>query len=282
MCLAMQKNYGKLPNWFALLIFAATMLQILVIFSSYAMPEPQKLEGFNWYNEKKEELRQKENERLEKTMQENLSDVVLKEKPEELPEYEKNIRSLQKRHKEAHRQALDNPTTENLLRELRIEREMMDKSKQYAERRVVIAMLDSKLHDMSEHSNVLHRRVQDGVEEKEIAEKLSFLSKDWGLVLQIEQDCHHCHAFAPIVLEFAEAFGFQLIAASKDGSDFNGIEGVRDMGKMLVFNPERLTPMLYLVKGDGKEVFPISRGINNQAQIIENIKAIDKHLRRLF
>jgi conjugal transfer pilus assembly protein TraF len=143
-------------------------------------------------------------------------------------------------------------------------------------------MLDSKLHDMSEHSNVLHRRVQDGVEEKEIAEKLSFLSKDWGLVLQIEQDCHHCHAFAPIVLEFAEAFGFQLIAASKDGSDFNGIEGVRDMGKMLVFNPERLTPMLYLVKGDGKEVFPISRGINNQAQIIENIKAIDKHLRRLF
>jgi len=159
---------------------------------------------------------------------------------------------------------------------------MMRKSEVYGERRVAVALLDSQFTNMKEHSNVLHKKVQEEVDAKVIAQKLSTLSQEWGLVLQIAEECPHCHAFAPIVLEFADKYNFQLLAANKTGHDFKGIEGVTDNGEMLIFNPTRETPMLYLIKGDGKEVLPISRGINSEDKIIQNIQNIDKHIRRLF
>lgn len=229
--------------------------------------------GFNWYNEVFEEEK-KEKRAEEQNRQKNAAPS--------LPDYEKNIRSLQKRHREAHRRALDNPTTENILIELRLEREMLRKSKLYGERRVAVALLDSENVNMKEHSNVLHRRVNEELEDKDNIGKLKNLSKEWGLVVQVSENCLHCHSFAPILLSFAEKYGFQLLAASKDGKNFEGIEGVMDAGQMLKFNPTRATPILYLLKGDGKEVWPISKGIHNEDQIIQNIKYIDQHIRRLF
>jgi len=241
----------------------------------YAKERISLLEGFNWYNEKPV-IKQKKKESLKE------EDKSTKQENKELPQYEKNIRSLQERHEQAHRRALDQPTQENLLAELRLEKEMMSKSQVYGERRVTVAMLDSEFSNIKDHSNVLHRRVQDQIDDKDNFKKLNGLSQNWGIVLQTSEDCPHCHAFAPIVLEFANKYGFQLLASNKAGQDFHGIEGIQDNGEMLVFNPSRETPMLYLIKGDGKEVFPISRGINSADQIIININNIDKHIRRLF
>ena len=251
------------------------ILQVSVVASSYAAPHKE-LEGFNWYNEKPIVLKK---EKLKKpTAEVSKTDLDIKD----LPQYEKNIRSLKARHKKAHRQALDDPTIEHLLEELRLEKEMMNKSRVYGERRVAVTMLDSQFTNMKEHSNVLHRRVQEQVDSKEMLEKLTKLSEDWGLILQVQDNCQHCHSFAPIVLEFANNYGFQVLAASKDGHDFKQIEGVKDHGEMVQFNPSRVTPVLYLVKSDGKEVIPISRGIHSEDEIITYIKRIDKHLRRLF
>lgn len=255
------------------------LLLVNSVVNSYGASRTRNLEGYNWYSEKSfqqnDKLKQKKS-RQAASLPENL------EQNEELPEYEKNIRNLQDKHEKAHRRALDNPTSENILAELKLEKEMLRKSQIYGERRVAIAMLDSKFHDMRSHSNPLHKRVQEQIDDKENAEKLGKLSQEWGLILQVKEGCPHCHAFAPIVSEFAQEYGFQLLAASKGGNDFLGMEGVADNGQMLIFNPTRETPMLYLVKGDGKEVWPISRGINSAEQIIINIKAIDKHTRRLF
>ena len=143
-------------------------------------------------------------------------------------------------------------------------------------------MLDSQFTNMKQHSNVMHRRVEEQVEAAQMAKKLAKLSNDWGLVLQVQEESPHCHAFAPIVLEFAKTHGFELLAATDDGRDFYGIEGVLDAGKMVMFNPKREMPILYLLKNDGTEVIPISRGINSDDQIISNIMNIDKYLRRLF
>ncbi len=256
-------------SFFKLLVF----LLISISANSKGAGRTVPLEGFNWYSEK---------QGYDKKKSDDLSPKTAKEKVEELPEYEKNIRALQKKHEQAHRQALDNPTPQNLLAELKLEKEMMNKSQIYGERRVAVAMLDSQFTNMKGHSNVMHRKVQEQVEAADHAKKLNKLSSQWGLVLQVQEECPHCHAFAPIVLEFAKTHGFELLAATDDGSDFYGIEGVLDAGKMVMFNPKRETPMLYLIKNDGKEVLPISRGINSEDQVINNIMAIDKHLRRLF
>ena len=252
---------------------AILVLLFITADNSEAASRSKQLEGFNWYNEKPKTIKETVNIKQQQ---------VSEPQEEVLPEYEKNIRSLQDQYRAAHRKALDNPTQENILAELKFEKEMMRKSQIYGERRVVIGMMDSQFTDMKSHSNVLHKRVQEQVAAKETFEQLLKLSQEWGLILQIEDECAHCHVFSPIVLEFAQKHKFELLAANKSGNDFNGIEGVLDNGEMLIFNPVRETPMLYLVKSDGKEVFPISRGINTEDQIIINIKNIDKHIRRLF
>jgi conjugal transfer pilus assembly protein TraF len=243
--------------------------------NSLASSRIKPLQGYNWYNEELEPEHKKPVDVKQP------SNPTLQIEPE-LPEYEKNIISLQDRHEKAHRQALDSPTAENILTELRLEKEMMSKSQTYGERRVAIAMLDSQFTNMKEHSNILHKKVQEEVNDKEMSKKLLKLSQRWGLILQVAEDCPHCHAFAPIVLEFAQKYNFELLAANKNGHDFGNIEGVMDNGEMLAFNPTRETPMLYLVKSDGKVVLPISRGINSEDQIIINIQNTDKHIKRLF
>ena len=245
-------------------------------FNAFAT-DNSRLKGFNWYGKVEQEKKEPE---IKKPEDKQAPKATPKE--EELPEYEKNIGDLKRRHKEAHRRALDNPTNENLLAELYIEKEMMNKSKLYAERRVAVAKLDAQFTDMQHHSNVLHRSVQDQVVAAEDSKKLKSLGKDWGLILQISEECPHCHVYGPIVKSFAKEHNIQLLAASKNGEDFDGIEGVRDIGQMLLFNPKRATPVLYLVKSDGKEVWPIDRGVRSANEIIQRIKQIDKHVRRLF
>jgi conjugal transfer pilus assembly protein TraF len=263
------------PNFYKYLIL---VLAISITPYSYANLEGTKpLQGYNWYNEKPAEVK-----KAQEAVSAKQKEKIINTQEPELPQYEQNIRSLQDRHEKAHRRALDNPTVENILTELRLEKEMLSKSQTYGERRVAIAMLDSQFTNMKEHSNILHKKVQEEVEAKDIFSKLSNLSKQWGLILQVAEDCPHCHAFAPIVLEFAQKHKFELLAANKNGSDFENIEGVADNGEMLVFNPTRETPMLYLVKSDGKVVLPISRGINSEDQIIINIQNTDKHIMRLF
>jgi conjugal transfer pilus assembly protein TraF len=265
--------YLKL-NFYKCLIL---VLAINIMHSSLASERTKPLQGYNWYNEKPAEVK-----KAQETVSAKQKEKIINTQEPELPQYEQNIRSLQDRHEKAHRQALDNPTAENILTELRLEKEMLSKSQTYGERRVAIAMLDSQFTNMKEHSNILHKKVQEEVEAKDVAEKLSALSDEWGLILQVSADCPHCHAFAPIVLEFAQKHNFELLAANKGGHDFGNIEGVADNGEMLVFNPTRETPMLYLVKSDGKVVLPISRGINSEDQIIINIQNTDKHIKRLF
>jgi conjugal transfer pilus assembly protein TraF len=235
--------------------------------------EKRVLQGYNWYSEK---LKQEKSQQS-KTPQEKISD-----EKNALPDYEKNIRKLKKRLEAAHRRSLDNPTDENILAELYLEKKMMQKAKLYAERRVAIAKFAPDLLSLDEHSNVLHRSVRQQKESKKNHEKLTRLSKDWGLILQVDNECPHCHVFAPIVLEFANQYGFEVLAASIDGLDFENIEGVVDAGQMQAFNPNRETPILYLLKNDGSEVLPISRGINSADQIINNIKDIDQYIKRLF
>jgi type I site-specific restriction-modification system R (restriction) subunit len=109
---------------------------ILILFltaslTSFASGRTVPLEGYNWYNEKSEGKQEKPVDRKES------SNKFVQQEPE-LPEYEKNIRSLQEEHNQAHRKALDNPTIENILAELRLEKEMLRKSQLYGQRRVAM------------------------------------------------------------------------------------------------------------------------------------------------
>lgn len=271
--------YVRLP----LLVFYSAVFALVLLGNGYSVlagddhAQASGLRGFNWYSEDKAKKTEKLNGEADSNSTSERQFVN-----DELPEYEKNIRDLKDRYEQAHRRALDNPTYENILAEMRLEKQIMDKSEHYGKRRVAVAMMNSEFNDMASHSNILHRRVQDQLEAREDSKNLRELAKDWGLIVQVDDDCMHCHTFAPIILDFAKEYGFELLAASNSGEDFEGIEGVIDRGQMVAFNPGRDTPILYLVKSDGSEVIPIARGIHAAEQIVSNIKMIDRDIRKLF
>ena len=254
-----------------LLILLCCMLGLASI--SYAANKDRVLEGYNWYSEKQDISDDIDHDKNDSS---TIAEGALKSKEEQ------NVELLKENYRKAHLRALDNPTFENVLEEMILEQKMMDKSKQYSYQRLAVSMLDNRFISGENSSNVLHRRLQEKKEQEANREKLSMLAKDWGLVLQVSQDCSYCHTFAPIVGRMAEKYGFELLAASRSGEYFAGIKGVRDEDELIELNPRRETPMLYLIKSDGKEVYPIARGVTTEAQVIKNIKLIDRQVQRLF
>ena len=116
--------------------------------------------------------------------------------------------------------------------------------------------------------------------------KLKKLAKNWGLILQIDNLCSYCQVFAPIVKQFANKYGFQLIFVSNSETNsktrLQGISIIKDTGLLKTLNPENIVPVLYLVESSGKQIYPITRNIINEDKIIENIMAIDSHYQKLL
>ncbi|KDO03231.1 conjugal pilus assembly protein TraF [Rickettsia tamurae subsp. buchneri] len=127
---------------------------------------------------------------------------------------------------------------------------------------------------MDEPVNSLHKKLYEVRQEEENSKKLRLLAKDWGLILQVNQGYEYCHAFTPIVLEFANKYKFQLLLVSNDGKNFEHIKTTRDTGLLSRLNPTNLVPVLYLVDSSGKQIYPVARGIINEDKIAENILLI--------
>ncbi len=248
-----------------LLIFLCSVVTNSNIFAA----TDKKLLGFLWYNEKilKEKLEQKK-----------LLKSVKKSPTKKLS----NLEKLKLKFEKALNLAIDQPTTINVVKAQRLQKEIMDKSLKFAEIWQYVALLDPTLSSIRNHPNVLQRKFNQQIVDIENKVKISSLSKNWGLILQVKENCPHCYKFAEIVKDFAKKYKLQLIAVSPKGLSYEGISGVIDSGKLDFINPKGEVPVLYLISANSREIFPIARGINNSDQIIQNINNINKHFRKLF
>ncbi|KJW03857.1 F plasmid transfer operon family protein [Rickettsia argasii T170-B] len=218
----------------------------------------QQPQGFLWYNEdhayKPEILKFSQDKKNQKP---------------ELEPYDQRIEALKKEFNRAQRQALDNPTLENVIIAQRLHKQILEKSHKFATMWQLATILDYKLVNMDEPVNSLHKKLYEVRQEEENSKKLRLLAKDWGLILQVNQGCEYCHAFTPIVLEFANKYKFQLLFVSNDGENFEHIKTTRDTGLLSRLNPTNFVPVLYLVDSSGKQIYPVARGIINEDKLLK-------------
>lgn len=228
-------------------------------------------EGFLWYNEQA-----LVKEKKQPIKQENVSS-------KQINDWDQRIEKLKQQLEQAERKAFDNPTLPNILQAQRLQKYVSDKAEKFATMWQIAALLDYQLADFEQHPNSLHKRLQEKKNAKLDDKKLIKIAKNWGMILQFDSICPICHAFVPIVKELAGKYGFQLIAVSRTGEDFNEIKGVADNGFLenSALNPQKLVPVLYLMSSDGKNIYPIARGLTEQSKIIENILTLNKNYRRL-
>ena len=256
---------------------------ILISGESYAFFE-KKPEGFLWYNEKlQKEKTKKADQALAKNTEAIPTPQNENKQQKEVADWDRRIEDLKERFNVAERRAIDNPTIGNVIVAQRLQKEIMEKSEKFANMWQLATLLDHELSNNEEHSNILHRKISEQTKKQKNDDKLKTIARSWGLILQYDNDCPHCHAFAPIVREFAETFGFQVLAVSRAGNDFAGITGIKDTGFIASsgLNPNQEVPVLYLMSSNGDIIYPIARGINNIGQIADNILAIDQNYQRL-
>ncbi|WP_371220209.1 conjugal transfer protein TraF [Orientia tsutsugamushi] len=183
--------------------------------------------------------------------------------------HDHRIEELKEQFNRAQRIALDNPTLENVITAQRLQKQIMEKAHKFATMWQLATLLDYQLINAYEPSNSLHRKLYQEKSEQENDSKLKNIAKNWGLILQVKEDCLLCKAFIPIVQSFANKYAFQLLAVSKNNELLNKL------------NPKHIVPVLYLVASDGKKIYAVARGIISEDKIIDNILAIDRYYHKL-
>ncbi|SPR03292.1 conjugal transfer protein [Orientia tsutsugamushi] len=183
--------------------------------------------------------------------------------------HDHRIEELKEQFNRAQRIALDNPTLENVITAQRLQKQIMEKAHKFATMWQLATLLDYQLINAHEASNSLHRKLYQEKSEQKNDLKLKNIAKNWGLILQVKEDCLLCKAFMPIVQSFANKYAFQLLAVSKNNELLNKL------------NPKHIVPVLYLVASDGKKIYAVARGIISEDKIIDNILAIDRYYHKL-
>ncbi|KJV71039.1 F plasmid transfer operon family protein [Orientia tsutsugamushi str. TA763] len=183
--------------------------------------------------------------------------------------HDHRIEELKEQFNRAQRIALDNPTLENVITAQRLQKQIMEKAHKFATMWQLATLLDYQLINANEPANSLHRKLYQEKSEQKNDLKLKNIAKNWGLILQVKQDCLLCKAFMPIVQDFANKYAFQLLAVSKNNELLNKL------------NPKHVVPVLYLVASDGKKIYAVARGIISEDKIIDNILAIDRYYHKL-
>ncbi|KJV73972.1 F plasmid transfer operon family protein, partial [Orientia tsutsugamushi str. TA716] len=172
--------------------------------------------------------------------------------------HDHRIEELKEQFNRAQRIALDNPTLENVITAQRLQKQIMEKAHKFATMWQLATLLDYQLINANEPANSLHRKLYQEKSEQKNDLKLKNIAKNWGLILQVKQDCLLCKAFMPIVQDFANKYAFQLLAVSKNNELLNKL------------NPKHVVPVLYLVASDGKKIYAVARGIISEDKIIDN------------
>lgn len=239
--------------------FRAALIMLFVCFSVEAEDK-----GWLWYDgvltvEEPEEAKQK----TEK------SPAPVKET--EWEKAKKSNEALKKSFSDSTDIFMHKPTVENALKAQLLQRKILNKATEASKSWTIAALMDPSLIPQSENPNNLHRKIW---KEEEAAENLSLLkaaSQHWGLLFEVQPGCKFCERFAPILKEFSEITGFQILAVSKSGQDYGSFKGMVDPGILAPLNPEGLAPTVYLVNSLGTKIFPIARGMVSSDDLVINI-----------
>lgn len=227
-------------------------------------------EGFLWYKDHPPLGKKKREEKAEPSVS-----IIARGR-----EARKRNEARKERLEAAIQIALDDPTLENTRRAQREQKKVFDHSENFAKSWTLAAVLEGII-DAKKNANSLALQVQRKAEKREQKRKLKALSKHWGLAVFVKEGCVHCRRFAPILERFAKKSGFQVLAISKEGHDFGPFEGRPDRGFFDSINPDRESPVLFLMHQSGKRVVPVARGITDIETLSQNIlSVVDYHKKK--
>lgn len=184
--------------------------------------------------------------------------------PQTGEEAQKALEALQQSVKLSRALALMNPTEQHLKDYIAKQELVMSTSATFTDvwRRAIWQNpeLDYSLKHRPTNNSAI--QVYDAQRQQKTKEVMANIAATQGLVFFMRGDCSYCHALAPILKQFQEAYGIRIMAITLDGGTVPGFENstVPDNGISQRLGVT-VTPSVFLADTRNKRYLPIGSGM---------------------
>lgn len=233
----------------------------------FAAADPK---GFLWYGP----LLKKAPPQSQKKKKASLSPVTTQ------PDPLKQMKELQRAFKKATAQAVLNPTYDNVKQAQYFQERIMRQAETFQKMWQWVLLQDGHHWKKEAHGNRVHREILKEEERKSFQKNLHKMAETYGLFFFFKENCPYCHAFAPIVKQFAQEYGFVVKAVSADRVESLKQafpQAVIDNGTIRKLNPQGIFPALFFVNPVTQEIIPLSWGMNALSVLEQQAQLVFKH-----
>jgi conjugal transfer pilus assembly protein TraF len=160
--------------------------------------------------------------------------------------------------------ALINPTSEKIKAYQEMQKDMVDRSKNFSDGWMKNVFLNAEL-DSTIASPVNQKAIhlRNDLEKKQTTETIKNLSKEYGLFFFFSGKCEYCHEFAPIVKKFSEQYGWQVLAITLDGGTLEDFPNSQPDNGLFEQWQVQVMPSLYAVNPNTGHVIPVAHGMTS-------------------
>lgn len=248
------KTITRIVATFSLLFISSSNAETSDYFSTHE-------QGWHWYQRDVGSDQLEAGHNNKSTEQNSTSTHILQNIPQK-PNALEELNKFQKRLEEVKAEAVMNPTPQNVFNYQKMQYEMLEKSHKFAQIWMQNVYknpgIDYSLESPSSQ-NARHLYYQQQTEDKK--QKISELSREYGLFYFFKRDCRYCDAFAPVVKKFSEKHHWEVLAISEFGEKSEIFKrSVADNGLADTWGVNTY-PSLFAVNPKTGHVIPIAHGM---------------------
>lgn len=171
--------------------------------------------------------------------------------------------------------AVLNPTTQNVMAYMVIQKDLMERSTRFAQKWMEVVYqtpgLDYTLHHPTSQ---VGRHVYLDQTRETMEKKIRSLSQSHGLFFFYSGSCPYCKQFAPIVKSFAAKYHWEVLGISLDGNILPEFPDSKiDNGSAGALGV-KVVPALLAVEPRSGKVIPLSHGLSTHDQIEDRIRVL--------
>jgi conjugal transfer pilus assembly protein TraF len=230
----------------------------------------ERYRGWLWFEEKPKEEKKKVIKRKSKEFNKEEMEEI-KRKNEEFKEELELLKHVMIRYPN---------DLEHVRRYKEKEKIMLENAINLSKSFLMVNFLNPDLADQLENpQNMYGRKVKKEIDEEERERKIKSLAKNVELFVFIQADCKHCELLEKHLKRFANIYGFQVEAVSRDGSSSKYFK--THFNKELIEKLDlTVMPAVVAVTNDSRLRFELARGAVSVADFEDNAVLMSDYLSR--
>lgn len=171
--------------------------------------------------------------------------------------------------------AVINPTKQNVKNYIELQNQVANHANEFNHNWQAVLLENPELnYSISHPTNNLAKQVEyDQIHVKEEGIVREF-AKNYQLYFFYKSTCPYCQRFAPILKDFAQSYGFNILPITMDGISLPEFsDSYVDQGESQIYNVT-VEPTLFAVNPITHKALRIATGLTSQSEIKKNIIAL--------